>query len=76
MSEVTFGRKALNDPHFVRDIRNGRKVWPATEAKVRLFIEVGAASPALCTTCDHRLDDPTVRACNVRECPNVHREAA
>lgn len=32
--------------------------------------------PALCTTCDHRLDDPTIRACNVRECPNVQREAA
>lgn len=38
MSEITFGRKALSDPHFVRQLRNGRRVWPETEAKVRKFI--------------------------------------
>lgn len=45
MSEITFGRKALSDPHFVRQLRNGRRVWPETEAKVRKFIEV-ASVPA------------------------------
>ena len=41
MSPVTFGRKALNDPHFVRDItaEKPRRVWPETEAKVRAFME-------------------------------------
>jgi tRNA-dihydrouridine synthase len=36
---VTFGREAMNDPHFVRDLRNGRRVWPETEAKVRKYME-------------------------------------
>lgn len=38
MSEITFGRKALSDPHFVRDIRNARRLWPETERKVRQFM--------------------------------------
>lgn len=38
MSAVTFGRSALNDPHLVRDLRNGRRLWPETEARVRAFM--------------------------------------
>lgn len=38
MSPITFGRKALGDPHFVSQLRNGRRLWPETEAKVRRFI--------------------------------------
>lgn len=38
MSEVTFGRKALRDPHFVRDLKNGRQIFSTTEAKVRDFM--------------------------------------
>lgn len=38
MSPVTFGRKSMNDPHFVRDVRAGRRVWPETEAKARSFM--------------------------------------
>lgn len=38
MSPVTFGRLAMNDPHFVNQFRNGRRVWPETEAKVRRFM--------------------------------------
>ncbi len=38
MSPVTFGRLAMKDPHFVRDIRGGRRVWPETETKVRNFM--------------------------------------
>lgn len=38
VSEITVGRKALNDPHFVRQLRAGRRCWPETEAKVRGFM--------------------------------------
>lgn len=38
MSEITFGRKAVSDPHFVRDIRGSRRLWPETESKVRHFM--------------------------------------
>lgn len=38
MSEVTFGRKAMSDPHFVRDVRNNRQLWPATQHKVQTFM--------------------------------------
>lgn len=38
MSEITFGRKAMGDPHFVRDIREGRRLWPETEARAEQFI--------------------------------------
>ena len=38
MAPVTFGRKALNDPHLVADIRKGRRLWPETESKVRAFM--------------------------------------
>jgi hypothetical protein len=43
MSPVTFGRKALGDPHFVGQLRGGRRCWPETEAKARRFIEVSSA---------------------------------
>lgn len=38
MSPVTFGRKAMGDPHFVRDLRGGRRLWPETEGRVRDFM--------------------------------------
>lgn len=38
VSAVRFGREAMNDPHFVRDIRAGRRVWPETETRVRSFM--------------------------------------
>ncbi len=38
MAPVTFGRLAAKDPHFVRDIRGGRRVWPETDAKIRAFM--------------------------------------
>lgn len=39
MSPVTFGRSVLRDPHFVRDLRGGRRVWPETEDKVREYMD-------------------------------------
>lgn len=44
MSPITFGREAMNDPHFVRDLRKGRRLWPETEKKVRDFL--AGATPA------------------------------
>ncbi|WP_288935621.1 hypothetical protein [uncultured Sphingomonas sp.] len=44
MSPATFGRSVLRDPHFVRDLRGGRRVWPETENKVREFMSAYQAS--------------------------------
>lgn len=33
-----FGHLALGDKHFVKQLRNGRRVWPETEARVRSFM--------------------------------------
>jgi hypothetical protein len=28
----------MNDRHLVRQMRNGRRIWPETEAKIRHFM--------------------------------------
>lgn len=33
-----FGERAMNDKSFVKNIENGRRIWPDTEAKVRRFM--------------------------------------
>lgn len=38
MSQTMFGVRALNDRHFVKSLRKGRRLWPETEAKVRRFM--------------------------------------
>lgn len=38
MAESRFGDLALNDKPFVAQLRKGRRVWPETEARVRLFM--------------------------------------
>ena len=42
MPESTFGRLAVNDWAFIRDLRGdkgrARRLWPETEAKVRRFM--------------------------------------
>ena len=38
MSPWQFGLLALNDKPFVKQVRNGRRVWPDTEAKIRHFM--------------------------------------
>lgn len=38
MSASTFGSKALNDPPFVQQLRDGRDVKTSTDRKVRSFI--------------------------------------
>lgn len=38
MGAATFGGLAMGDRHLVRQLRNGRRLWPETEAKVRAFM--------------------------------------
>lgn len=46
MAESAFGRGAVKDWKLVRDLRNGRRLWPETEAKVRKFMADYQPSPA------------------------------
>ncbi len=34
-----FGRRAVNDPHFVFSLRCGREPRPATERRVRAYLQ-------------------------------------
>lgn len=47
ISETAFGKLAVNDGHFVADLREGRRVWPETADKIRRFI--AERSPAKST---------------------------
>jgi len=38
MPPTTFGRRAVNDPRFVGDLRLGREPGPRTTARVDAFI--------------------------------------
>lgn len=38
VSPTRFGEEALGDRHFVKQVRAGRRCWPETEAKVRLYM--------------------------------------
>ncbi len=38
LAPTRFGDEALGDRHFVRQLRDGRRVWPETEKKVRSFM--------------------------------------
>ena len=38
VSPTRFGADALGDSHFVRTLRDGRRLWPETETKVRTFM--------------------------------------
>ena len=33
-----FGEKSVNDKSFVKNLEDGRRIWPETEAKVRRFM--------------------------------------
>lgn len=45
MKATRFGVLALNDRHLVRQLRNGRRLWPETEAKVRRFMATYRPEP-------------------------------
>ena len=38
LSHWQFGAAALNDRHFVEDLREGRRCWPETEARARHYM--------------------------------------
>ena len=38
MPDSRFGRRALNDPHLINDLRRGRELRAATAARVRRFM--------------------------------------
>lgn len=38
MPETRFGRLAVNDPRLVGDLRNGRELRAATQARVEAFL--------------------------------------
>jgi hypothetical protein len=38
MSETRFGRRAVNDPRLLGDMRNGRELRPATVARIEAFL--------------------------------------
>lgn len=40
------------------------------------FLPPEDTTPALCTICDLRLEDATIRACGERDCPNAQKDAA
>lgn len=44
MPETTFGRRAMGDPHFMRDIRRDRCLRPESVEKVRRFMRDYAQS--------------------------------
>lgn len=46
MTATAFGRGAVGDPGFVFDLRDGRRIWPETEGKVRAFIEAHPVAKA------------------------------
>ena len=41
MSPTTFGRRAINDPRLVHDLRRGRELRPRTVARVEAFLSGG-----------------------------------
>lgn len=41
MPPTTFGRRAINDPCLLRDLRNGRHIGPRVTARIECFLKDG-----------------------------------
>ncbi len=81
MAATAFGELARNDRHLVRQLRDGRRLWPETETALLTFMSEydGNATPdrvVMCATCERRCDDPAVNACTAIDCAINQREAA
>ncbi len=77
ISATSLGDRALGDRHFVRQLRNGRRVWPETEAKVRAFMAAfGAQAGLICNTCERLASDPATHGCTTMGCGLHQQEAA
>lgn len=48
MAPATFGRKAVNDPRLVFDLRQGRVAGPRVAARVYSFIAAREGRPGQC----------------------------
>ena len=44
MPPATFGRRAINDPRLVFDLRRGRELRPDTAARIEAYLGRGATS--------------------------------
>lgn len=73
ISPTAFGDMAMKDRHLVRQVRDGRYLFPKTEAKVRRFMEEYVLT---CGACDRRSDDPACASCIRSDCGLRQREAA
>lgn len=73
ISPTAFGDLAMKDRHLVRQVRDGRYLFPKTEAKVRKFMDEYVAS---CGVCDRRAEDPACDGCTRSDCGLRQREAA
>ncbi|MEO7469802.1 MAG: hypothetical protein ABIV36_22565 [Sphingobium limneticum] len=64
------------------EIRHGWPILSVGVVAVPTVADAGGVaslsgeSPALCATCDARLDDTSIRACSVRACPHAQKDAA
>lgn len=45
MPPTTFGRRAINDPGLVRDLRNGREPRAKTRARIEAFLIERSGAP-------------------------------
>jgi hypothetical protein len=45
MAESYFGHRATNDWKLVAQLRAGRRLWSATEARIRAFMETYQPAP-------------------------------
>lgn len=46
MTKTEFGLSALNDGKLIDNLRDGRRIWPETEKKIRDFIKSHRAPEA------------------------------
>jgi hypothetical protein len=76
MPPTNLGDAALGDRHFVRQLRNGRRVWPETEAKVRTFMARHGRQGSHCGLCNEARAAGEIAACIAVDCPLREREAA
>lgn len=46
LAPTRFGQDAIGDRHLVKQLRDGRRVWPETEARIRRFMATYRAEAA------------------------------
>jgi hypothetical protein len=46
LSPSRFGIAAVGDQHLIKDIKAGRRLWPETESRIRLYMATFKADAA------------------------------